>query len=203
MKFELSKSIRNIVSIAVLSIMFSCQTSFENIIESLLSVSGTELEYANPEFLYRFDRRSPEEILKAGGFLAKGINTNIEDHLSYRTFNSSSFISTTKDFKVAWRFFHAYSESGYIYSLKNEGSNRVDISLEYLNNYKNPYFYDYEVLFKNKIPIEQIHSCWEAQKTTTLREGFFWGTRRSLDFKLGPQVLFRANKTLNLVKKLR
>ncbi len=68
------------------------------------------------QYLYRFDTRSPEEIIKAGGFESKGFDMNLYDHALGWSADESGYISTTKSENVANDF--SAGKAGYIYTIK-------------------------------------------------------------------------------------
>lgn len=56
-----------------------------------------------PQFVWRMDTRSPDEITAAGGFAARGKNTNLADHVIFGrgTASDSVFVSATSDEELA------------------------------------------------------------------------------------------------------
>ena len=176
----------------LITFTFSCTNTILEGDMSIINKMGSQNLFSNPEFVYRFDTRSPEEILKNGGFHSKGENFDIKTHLLNKS-NNNGFISTTKDLKVAYRFFNAHSKNGYIYTIKNIGKNRIDLPNEF-SPLKNPYFYDAEVLFKKKIPSEQIHAYQAVGITESYKKCFLWGTKKIAKEYFKPTTLLKAAK---------
>ncbi|GGF96674.1 MULTISPECIES: hypothetical protein [Cysteiniphilum] len=94
---------------------------------SLLLFSATiHSQPIRPEYVYRVDVRSPDEIIESGGFHASGSNRNIIQHLGREDGQNSAFIATTGTWdrveniaRALVRFNHEYQGRPlYVYTVR-------------------------------------------------------------------------------------
>jgi hypothetical protein len=116
---------------------------------------GFEMSSGQP--LYRFDRRSPQEIEQAGGFQAWGNNMDIEDHVHGFSIEdkTSGYISTSKDLQSLLNSLYDGTK-GYIYEIKPQSSG-IDAAEAFKQMGKTyPFPNEAEIMVPNQIPLQDI-----------------------------------------------
>ena len=96
---------------------------------------ATEAE-VRASYIWRFDTRSPDEIMKIGGFKAWGDNMNVYKHVTGETIDNltSGYVSTSRYKNAAIEF--SQGEGGYLYKIKRTGSDLDINKLSKFNNWK-------------------------------------------------------------------
>jgi RHS repeat-associated protein len=125
-------------------------------LRSILTMRGTASEEGR--FLYRFDRRSPSEIEKAGGFSAWGDNEDLFEHvMGFSTATgdrTSAFIATSKNELLLIEELPEGAE-GYLYKIKDRGIG-VDISKSTDWRLEGKFINENEMAIKSRIDINDI-----------------------------------------------
>ena len=106
-----------------------------------------------PFIVFRFDGRSPDQIFPHG-FIAKGNNMNLIEYVA-RNPPDAGYVGTTADPTLA----EEHAEDGeWIYFINPEGSLNVNQLIK-----DNPFSYEKEFAFPNRIPTEQIIGAIQVQ----------------------------------------
>ncbi|MFJ8671098.1 putative T7SS-secreted protein [Streptomyces sp. NPDC093589] len=114
--------------------------------------------------VYRGDARSPDEIMKNGGFMPKapGSDTPLLEYVKNHI--DSDYVSTSKSSDIARSMFS--KPGGYVYEIHRSGG--IDVN-EILGKH-NPTPYEHEVVFKGGIPAEDITKVWKLDEFWDLDE---------------------------------
>lgn len=121
-----------------------------------------ETKKPDPQFLYRFDSRSPDEILKAGGFKSWGVNMDLYKHVSGLTqsTHTTGYISTSKSIDALLKAIPA--QSGYIYIIKWQATG-IDVNA--VLGSRSPYPDEEEIAVPLFIPFTDIIEAFPFTKT--------------------------------------
>jgi RHS repeat-associated protein len=109
-----------------------------------------------PEYIYRFDERTPEQIKAAGGFKSWGTNLSLDDHVDGRSIRdkTSAYIGASTSTKALVEWIDGYGE-GYIYKISTP-SNALNINRIYGKKYE--WSWEREIVVPLKIPYNRIVS---------------------------------------------
>lgn len=115
-------------------------------------------------FLYRFDTRSPDEIIKEGGFRAWGENYNLMHHATGISIKNktSAYISTSKSPTVVMEELWKGRRDGFLYIIKNQPTS-IDVNAEL--GASSPFPLQQEVAVPKFIPIMDIRFVMPLKST--------------------------------------
>lgn len=130
--------------------------------ESGAVLASTPLPSYLPEFVYRFDERSPEEVKAAGGFKSWGKNISFSDHIGGWSLRdkTSAYIGTSTGTSALQEWVDGYGE-GWIYRIKTPASG-VNVNMHVRNDYT--LSWESEIAIPHEIPWENIVD-WEHVKS--------------------------------------
>lgn len=114
--------------------------------------AGT-VEKTTESFLYRFDTRAPEEIVKAGGFKAWGSDMNLFLHAEGTNIvnKTSGYVGTSSDLTALEKVIG--NQKGYIYKIKMQNSG---VNVNETLGVKSPHPYEFEVAVPNQIKLSEV-----------------------------------------------
>ncbi|PFH61609.1 putative enterotoxin [Ophiocordyceps unilateralis] len=153
-----------------------------------------------PEFVYRGDGRSPEEIQAAGGFVPWGQPSTSE---AYSIFNhekgeernvNSVFVSTSAKFGVAR--IYASRNNGVVYRIRAT-PNMIDVEGTMGQHYDGAIEAEFAAM--GGIRWDQVHSYWKASETSSFGDTDEFGSLDNADYELISSQ-FEANGRYNVEK---
>ncbi len=128
-----------------------------------------------PEYVYRIDTRSPEEIRLAHGFKPRGSNRNLVAHITRTGETPSAFVATTSSIEripsiaTAFMRFNPRASSLWVYTIRADNRfYNAEITLEHIaDTTTNPTI---ETEATNAIPIAISQSEWFAIRAISLQQ---------------------------------